>query len=233
VGRIARHRRALRGLAGAAVATLVAFALLVGLGVWQLERLSWKEDLLARIAAGEASPPVPLSDAPAPFSKVSVAGDLQDVGYYGVSVEMTSSGPQEGAFRLGTVTRPGARTVLVNEGWSPDGVPLDTAARPATVVGYVLPPQAPGWFTPRGDARDKRFFAADPGSIGAALDLPNLAPFVVVALGRVPPGTYPMPADHLPQPPNNHLQYALTWFALAAALLVVFISYAVRRPATP
>ena len=206
----------------------MALALLVALGIWQLQRLAWKEGVLASIAQGEAAPPAPLSSDPSPFSKVEVTGTLQDVGSYSVAVEATPAGPKEGAYRLGMVTRPGGEAVLVNEGWVPDGTPLDTVPRPATVTGYVLPSQAPTWFTPRGDAQSRRFFAADPESIGAALNLPKLAPFLVVALGSASPGTYPEPAEHLPQPPNNHLQYAVTWFGLAAVLLVIFAVYAAR-----
>ena len=226
MGRVADHRGAVRSLAGPALATALAFAILVALGVWQVERLHWKEGLLASIAQGEAAPPVPLAEAPTPFSKVELAGTLRDVGYYGIDVRVTPAGEQEGAFRLGVVERPGSLPVLVNEGWVPDGTPLDGAPRPARIVGYVLPPTPPGAFTPKGDAGTKHFYAEDPASVGAVLGLPRLAPFVVVALGDAVPGVFPQPAQHLPEPPNNHFQYALTWFALAAALLVVFATYA-------
>ncbi len=232
MGRIAGHRGAVRSLLGAALATAAALILLVGLGVWQLRRLAWKEVLLASIAHGEAAPPVTLPPAqsnPAPFSKVEVAGTLRDVGLYGIAVRPTPKGDQEGAFRLGVIDRPGAAAVLVNEGWVPDGLAPDPAPRPAQIVGYVLPSQTPSFFMPQGDAASHRFFAPDAKGIGAALGLKQVAPFIVVALGDVPPGTYPEPARHLPQPPNNHLSYALTWFGLAAILLGVFVLYARQR----
>ena len=232
MGRVASHRGTLRRLVGPALATAAAFAFLIGLGVWQLQRLAWKEGILASIAQGEAGAPLPLSPAPAPFSKVEATGTLRDVGLYGIAVEDTPRGEQEGAFRLGVLERAGATAVLVNEGWVPDGIPPIPTARAARVVGYVMPGQAPGLFTPNGDAASRRFYAPDPASIGAALDLPPLAPFLIVALGDVLPGTYPRPAQHLPEPPNNHLQYALTWFALAAALLVVF-AVSVRQRSRP
>jgi surfeit locus 1 family protein len=232
VGRVADHRGAVRPLLGAALATAAALILLIGLGVWQLRRLAWKEAILASIAHGEASPPVPLApSAPSPalFSKVEVKGTLRDVGLYGIAVRTTPTGEREGAFRLGVVERPGASAVLVNEGWVPDGLAPDPVPRPASVVGYVLPGQAPGWFTPPGDPANRRFFAPDPAGIATALGLPQVAPFILVALGDAPPGTYPEPAQHLPQPPNNHLGYALTWFGLAAMLLGVFVTYARQK----
>ena len=237
MGRVADHPGAVRPLLGAALATAAALVLLIGLGVWQLRRLAWKESLLASIAQGEAAPPVPLPSSasnpaqfsPAQFSKVEVTGTLRDVGLYGIAVRATPSGEREGAFRLGVVERPGASAILVNEGWVPDGLAPDPAPRPASVVGYVLPGQAPGLFTPPSDPASHRFYAPDPKGIGTALGLPRVAPFIVVALGDAPPGTYPQRAQHLPQPPNNHLSYALTWFGLAATLLGVFVTYARQK----
>ena len=52
-------------------------ALLLGLGTWQVQRLHWKEAILARIAAAEAAPAIPLPPHPAPFTKVRVAGTLR------------------------------------------------------------------------------------------------------------------------------------------------------------
>ena len=232
MGRVAGHRGAVRSLLGAALATAASLILLVGLGVWQLQRLAWKEAILASIAHGEAAPPVPLRSAPsipAQFSKIEVTGTLRDVGLYSIAVRATPSGEREGAFRLGVIERPDAAPVLVNEGWVPDGLAPDPAPRPAQIVGYVLPGQAPGWLTAPSDPASHRFFSPDPAGIGAALGLKRVSPFIVVALGDAPPGIYPQPAQHMPQPPNNHLGYALTWFGLAAGLLGIFVAYAMQR----
>lgn len=232
MGRVADHRGAVRPLLGPALATAAALVVLIGLGVWQLQRLAWKEALLASIAHGEAARPVALSSLAAPpplFSKVEAAGTLRDVGLYGIAVRTTPEGEREGAFRLGVLERPGAPAVLVNEGWVPDGLVPDPEPRRASVVGYVLPGQAPGLFTPPGDPAHRRFFSPDPEGIAAVLGLKQVAPFILVALGNAPPGTYPQPAQHLPQPPNNHLGYALTWFGLAAGVLGIFVTYAMQK----
>ncbi|MBN8904164.1 MAG: SURF1 family protein, partial [Rhodospirillales bacterium] len=76
------------------------------------------------------------------------------------------------------------------------------------------------------------FYTLDPAAIGRALGLPTVAPYTIVALGDTPPQRWPDPAKHLPRPPNNHLSYAITWYGLAAALVVIFILWArktVRR----
>ncbi len=218
-------------LRGAALATAIAFALLVGLGVWQLQRLAWKDGILAEISDAEASPPVALPANPSPFAKVAAAGTLHDVGLYALDVRDMPRGPVEGADRLGILDRPGAPPLLVDEGWVPEGTPA-MPPRAATVTGYVHAPNRPGPFTPSPDPATHHFYALDPASIGAALGIPGLAPYTLVALGAVPPGVVPIPATTLPRPPNNHLSYAVTWFALAAGLLAVFATYA-RRSRNP
>jgi len=153
------------------------------------------------------------------------------VGLYALDVRDGHTGPVEGADRLGILRRPGAAPLLVDEGWVPDGTQA-APPRTATVIGYIHTPSRPGPFTPRPDAVTHHFYALDPATIGIALGTPGLAPYTLVALGPASPGTYPAPAQSLPRPPNNHLSYAITWFAMAASLLAVFAIFARRsRPA--
>jgi len=202
--------------------TLAMLALTLGLGVWQVQRLHWKTALLADIERGEAAAPVPLSANPVPFSKVEVTGRMRDdlAAHYGVDVRRGAIGAQ----LVTPLERPGADPVLVDRGWVPQGASVPPSPEPARVVGYVRPPEPAGMFIPKGDPVTRRFYALDPAAIGAALGLSRVAPFTIVALG--PAGVTPEPAQALPRPPNNHLQYAITWFGLAAACLGVFAVYA-------
>ena len=75
--------------------------------------------------------------------------------------------------------------------------------------------------TPTGGAKP-RFFTLDPAVIGSVVGAPNPEPYTLVAMGPETAGTYPAPAQHLPRPPNNHLSYAITWYGLAVALLIIF-----------
>jgi surfeit locus 1 family protein len=135
-----------------------------------------------------------------------------------------------GAQRLQVLARDGAPPVLVDEGWIPtEGKPPPAATGPARVEGYVRLADKPNFLSAEDDPAAKHFYTLDPGAIGAALGVTNLAPFTVVAMGAAPPGA-PAPATELPRPPNNHLQYAFTWFGLAAALAGVFAVW-VRKPA--
>lgn len=226
--RLALRRSPWRRLLWPGLTTLAMVALTLGLGAWQVQRLAWKTALLAEIDRGEAAPAIPLPADPRPFTKVRVSGILrQDLpALYGIEVRATLSGPVLGAFLLNPLERPGADPVIVDRGWVPADAPRDTAPVPATVEGYIRAPEHPARFAAADDPAARRFYTLDPATIGAALELHQVAPFTLVALGAVPPGTVPEPAQALPRPPNNHLVYAVTWFGMAGVLLAMFGAYA-------
>ena len=216
-------------VAGAALATAVALAILIALGVWQLRRLAWKEGLLAQVDAAETAPPLPLGAATPPlFTRVTAQGTLAGAptALYGVDVQNNHLGAQ----LVERLDRTGAPPLVVVLGW----VPTDTGhaaivSGPATITGYVRLPEQPNWLSAADDPAGRHFYTLDPKAIGAALAAPDAAPFVLVALGK--PGAWgqPVPATSLPRPVNNHLNYALTWFGLAASLAGVFGTWVVRR----
>lgn len=199
---------------------------LVGLGVWQLHRLTWKLRILAEIAAAEARPGVPLSDHPGPFTKVAVQGRLRlDLAAIdGDEVQDTMAGPVQGGQLIVPLERAGQRPILIDLGWVPlsDQRPAGLPTGSTVVNGFVMPAVRPGFFSAPDDPAARRFYTLDPARIGAALGLPHVAPFTLIALGERKPGVYPLPAEHLPHPPNNHLQYALTWFGLAGVVVLEF-----------
>ncbi len=216
-------------LRGAAVATGLALLILVALGVWQLRRLAWKTALLDEIAAAERAPPVPLTDrTPKLFTRVHVTGVWESKrALYGAEVR----GLRLGAQAIQLLDRPGQVPIAVVLGW----VPTDATAPPpasgaADVTGYVRVPETPGWLSAADDAEGRHFYTLNPAAIGATLGASNVAPFTLVALApEESAGSGPQPATALPRPTNNHLQYALTWFGLAGALVAVFASWAFRR----
>jgi cytochrome oxidase assembly protein ShyY1 len=83
-------------------------------------------------------------------------------------------------------------------------------------------------FTPAANPGRNLWFARDPTAIAAAKGL-EAAPFYIEQESPVPAGGWPLPARLRPNLPNNHLQYVITWYGLAAALLLVFIAWAVGR----
>ncbi len=203
-------------------------ALTVGLGVWQVERLHWKEHLLADIDRAEAAPAIPLPASPVPFEKVEVSGRLREgsVAHYGSEVRSTVDGPKLGSQLIVPLDRPGQRPILVDRGWYPDDAPAPAGPGPVTITGYVRPPEPAGPFAPNPDLPQRRFWSLDPAPIAAALGLADVEPYTLVALGSA--DALPAPAQALPRPPNDHLGYAVTWFGLAACLIGVFAVF-VRR----
>ena len=224
-----------RKLIGPALMTAVMFLALIGLGTWQVRRLAWKEAILAQIARAEAAPPIPLpatpdAAVPEPFTKVAVTGTLMHdkSALYGAEVRDTRAGPDLGALLIEPLQRAGALPLLVARGWVPlkRGAPVAMPQGTVTIAGYVHPADKPGLFSAQGDVAGRHFYTLDPAAIGAALGLDRVAPFILIALGPPPAEGLPVPAEHLPRPPNNHLQYAITWYGLAAALLVIFTVWA-------
>lgn len=203
----------------------MSVAILVSLGVWQLERLQWKLGLLAAIDAAEASSALPLPAGPAEFQKGYAEGTLRPTsGLYGSEVRDLPSGPVIGAYLIEPLDRPGQPTLLVNRGWVPtDGAVPPTPGGAARVEGYVRLPEPAGLFSAKDDPARRRFFSLDPGVIGPALGVSDPAPFTLVALGTPSPGVFPAPATALPRPPNDHLNYAITWFSLAVIAAVISV----------
>jgi surfeit locus 1 family protein len=212
------------------------FLMLVSLGIWQINRLAWKEAMLASIAQAERAPPVPLPTAPSAFEKVFVTGtpDLRSLSLFGDDVRTTATGNTiNGGELLVVLRRTGARPILVDLGWMPyEDFGRATLPAALSVSGFAQAPERANSFTPKDDPADHQFYLLDPARIGPQLGVPDLAPFVLVAMGAPPARGWPEPAANLPRPPNDHLQYALTWFGLAGVLLAQFLywSFKVFRP---
>ena len=218
-----------------ALSTAAMFLVLIGLGTWQVQRLAWKTAILAQLDAAERAPAVPLGDSSVAYTKVAATGRLRPdlAARYGAEVRDLTAGAIPGAQLLVPLERQGAPPLLADLGWVPEhGPPPALPSGEVTITGYLRPPSHPGLFSPADDIDRRRFFTLDPAAVGAALGLPTVAPFTLVALGPEPADSAaPIPAQALPRPPNNHLQYAITWYGLAAALLVVFVMFARKVPA--
>ncbi|MEO8714781.1 MAG: SURF1 family protein [Acetobacteraceae bacterium] len=208
---------------------------LLGLGTWQVRRLAWKEAILAQIGAAESMAPVPLPANPSPFQKVRVTGRFLPGAdaLYGVEVRDTPTGSVMGGQLLAPFAADG-RVMLVDRGWVPTTATMTApvVASPGgevTLVGYARPAEHPRLLLGASDdIAGRLFFTLDPERIATALGLKRVAPFTFVILGPAP-ADGPIPAEHLPRPVNNHLSYALTWYGLAAALAVIFTTWARKR----
>lgn len=215
--------------------SLLATALFVGLGVWQVERRAWKLDLIARVEARLASPPVP---APGQAAWPTISRDADEYR------RVTASGRflPDRAVRTMAVTEKGAGswlleplvteagdTILVNRGfvpadWQPP--PGDGEGR-ATVTGLLRLPEPGGGFLRSNDPAHDRWYSRDVAAIADAKGLGPVAPYFIDADASGNRPGAPVGGLTVVAFRNHHLIYALTWFGLAA--LSGYASYRALR----
>ena len=194
------------GLAGAAT--------LVALGAWQVQRLEWKRGLLAGIDARIAAAPVALPAQPDPdqdrYLAVRTAGTILP-GELFVLVSVKQVGP---GFRVIAPFRTDdGRRILVDRGFVRDTARGSVRfLGPAEITGNLAWPDETDSFTPEPDRKAETWFARDVTAMAAALDT---EPLLLVARTETDPAVTPLPVDSAAIP-NDHLQYAITWFSLAA-----------------
>ncbi len=225
---------------------LLAFAVLIALGTWQIKRKTWKEDLIASLTERLAAPPQALP-LPKDWATLDRAGDE----YRRVKFAATFDNAREAlVFAAATAFRPDVTSpgdwvftparladgsiVIVNRGFVPDSRrdrksrPQGQVAQSIEITGALRWPDERHWFTPADDVAHNLWFARDPAAIAAAkgIDPKIVAPFYVEQEAPAPPGGLPQPGRLVVALPDNHLQYALTWYGLAAVLAGVFGAWA-------
>lgn len=237
-------------LLASAVATLVTFAILLALGTWQMQRKTWKEGLLAQIAERTHAPPVPitnvLSNMTASFEEpydpeyvhVTVTGRF----HHDKEQFLWAPDPVQGlGYHVYTPLEFSPdRVVWVNRGYVPHDKKAGESRTGGLVAGEVAvsglvrkPMAVPSVFTPDNEAYRNMFY-------WRALDEMHAAAFGTGAVDKAPvfvdadaepanPGGWPRGGATLVELPNRHLEYALTWYGLAATLLGVFAAFAWGR----
>jgi surfeit locus 1 family protein len=229
------------------VFALVGIAILVGLGIWQLDRKVWKENLIATVTARLSQAP---QDLPARASWAQLKQD--DTEYRRVMFPAEFLDGEEAlVYSAGSTFRPdvqgtgywvfaparlaGGSIVLVDRGF----IPLDRKD-PATrsqgaphgivdIIGVIRWPETRGLFTPADDARSNVWYLRGPNAMAAAHKWSTVAPFYIEQESPVPAGGLPLPGKLAVALPDNHLQYAITWFGLALALAGVYLTWLARR----
>ena len=202
----------LRRMIGPLIFGLGGAAILVNLGLWQLSRLEWKTALINTESARMSAPPVSLRATLDPlkdhFLHVEITGTLG-----AEMADVLTSIPQVGPGykMIAALETPQGRRVLVDLGFILEE--NRAAPRPSgsvSVTGNVFWPNETDWFTPQMDQTRNIWFARDLDLMSAAL---QTEPVMIVARTITPPvaNLYLRPSDR----PNNHLNYAITWFSLA------------------
>jgi surfeit locus 1 family protein len=240
-----------RSLLIPALVAVAVLATLLGLGTWQLERKAWKDDLIAALNQRLAAAPTPLPAAdtwdrlePAEMEFRRVAftatfdyGREALVYTAGSSLRADVAGPGYWVFTPARLSD--GRLVMVDRGFVPEGR-QDAASRatgqvpgPVEIVGFLRWPEQRGIFTPSDNPERNMWFLRDHLAIAQAKGLDRVAPFFIDQEAPAPSGGLPRPGRLTPQLPNNHLQYAVTWYGLALVLVVAFVIWARRRDDTP
>jgi surfeit locus 1 family protein len=226
------------------VSAIAAFAILVSLGIWQLERRDWKHALIERIEARADAPPRPLEDVLArwrrdgdiEYMRVRMRGELRaDKEFHVYTIRDGVAGwrvvsPFETAAR---------RVVLLDRGFVPQRLkdPERRADQPLpdgqiTVTGLARGPGEANLFTPESEPARNRWYWRDLAGIVAQLGPEMRAragPFFVEAEANALPGEWPRGGVTQLRLMDRHLSYALTWFGLALTLIGVYAAYVISR----
>lgn len=233
--------------------TLLMITLFVGLGMWQLQRRIEKHALIAALTERLAAAPVPLpppsqwADLTAErdeFRRVIFTATYQrapDAMVYssGSAVREDVSGPGTWAFLPSRLAS--GETIVINAGFventMQDRVVEDRAiaklvtGTPIVLSGYLRFPETAGFFTPAENSQKRLWFARDMPAMAHALGWGNVAPFYIDLETPVPASGIPKPGPLVVHLKDDHLQYAVTWFALAASVMIAFFVWLKRQSA--
>jgi surfeit locus 1 family protein len=228
-------RVAQKSLVWPSIVALLAFIAFVSLGTWQVERKAWKEGLIAALnerlaAAPQALPPPerwgdldPANDEyrRVKFTAVFAAGEAL-VYSGGSTFRPDVSGPGYWVFAPAALAN--GTLLVVNRGFVPEGrqdpATHPPPSAPIELVGSLRWPEPRGLFSAKDDPARNQFFVRDQLAIAAAKGWGAVAPFYVEL--ETPTGDLPRAGRLVPSLRNEHLQYALTWYGLAAVLAVAF-----------
>ncbi len=219
-------------------ATIASLIVLVMLGVWQLQRLEWKLDLIAKIETRTDAAPVAFEDG----LGIMLAGE--DAEYLPVRLEGVFDHDNEihlyanyegaqGYFVITPLMREDAPAVLINRGFVPSAYkdpstrPTGLIEGPVAIEGLFRISGDAGAFTPDDQPEDNIWFTRDAARMAAHLGV-AAAPAFVDSDGAENLGGWPQGGVTRIEFRNSHLGYAITWFGLAAALLGVYVAYHVK-----
>jgi surfeit locus 1 family protein len=244
---VKKPRKRRSSVLDATVSALVGVVILSGLGIWQLDRKISKENLIATLNARLSRAPEDLPPRASwprlrqdgeEFRRVAFPAEFLDgeealVYTAGSPLRSDVKGPGYWVFAPARLA--GGSIVVINRGFVPDdhkdpamraeGVPHGIV----DVVGVMRWPEIRGSFTPADDPKKNVWYLRDSNSIATFKKWATAAPFYVDQESPTPAGGWPKPGKLEVRLPDDHLQYAITWFGLALALAGVYVVWLARR----
>jgi cytochrome oxidase assembly protein ShyY1 len=239
------------GVAGFALFTLAMMALFIALGAWQLQRRIAKHELIAalteRLAEEPAALPPPalwhtLNAASDEFRRVSFTATyapLPDAMVYSAGSAVRRDAPGPGTWAFLPARLSSGEMIVIDAGFVENtmqdrsvedrAVTKLVTGQTVTLTGYLRFPEAPGWLTPAENRTRRLWFVRDHQLMAGALGWGTVAPFYVDLEQPVPENGIPRPGPLDVHLKDDHLQYAITWFALAGAVLIAFGAWAKGR----
>jgi surfeit locus 1 family protein len=230
-----------RGLLVPSLVTLIAFAILISLGTWQLQRKAWKENLIETLTRKFAGPAI---DLPPPaqwaslrqdkdeFTRVKFRADYlqgKDAIVWATGSGLRDDVKGPGIFVFTPATLPQGEVVVINRGYVAEQKPTGATKRPAPVegpaeiTGILRWPEQKGWeLTTSFDKGAQLWFVRDQTAMAQEYGWGNVAPFYIERESQQPADGIAPPGLLSPHLPDNHLQYAVTWYGFAVVLLAVF-----------
>jgi surfeit locus 1 family protein len=235
------------GVIEATIFTVAGIAILIGLGMWQLDRKVWKENLIVTVStrtarAPEALPPRASWERLVPegneYTRVTFPAEFlegQEAYAYTAGSSLRADVEGQGFWVFAPARLAGGSIVLINRGFVPTDRKLPATRLEGTprgsvdIVGYMRWPEKRGLFTPGDDPANNVWYVRDPKAMADANKWTVAAPFYIDQEAPMPPGGLPKPGKIEVKMPNRHLEYALTWFGLALALGGVYVAWLASR----
>jgi len=229
-----------RSLLWPSVWAAVGFLMLIGLGTWQVQRLHWKEGLIAARQAAFHRPPVALP-ANRATAQTFEYHPVRATGHFVNDHEMKVAAiADDGTAGFDIVTPfvlDDGKVLLVDRGFVPTALASPETRRAGEITGPTqvagplrLDRGRPSWFTPDNQpARNEWYFIDVKAMAAAAAPHADVLPYYVDADATPNPGGWPKGGQTAIDLPNHHLSYAITWYALAAGLVQIYILFVRRR----
>lgn len=214
--------------------TLVALALLASLGQWQVERLNWKTALLETMEERVHGAPIRIVAQPADlpsweYRRVVAEGVFDHSNE--AHLQTTGPGGKAGYDIYTPLTQADGSVVIINRGFVPvqwkdrttrgEGLPLGNVR----VVGLARMSREAKWYMPKNNMVKNIWFTPNLAEMTAFMGVETPVPLFVDADETENAGGYPIGGQTILDVPNNHLDYALTWYGLALVLLVIYLLY--------